>query len=117
MEKGWSVAATPCFQLIGSKDGNKSIKWIDRDSLVQIACPYAFKFGILLQVYKEAEEKKLLDIIEPHTTSLMYALGYSLNLSYSDQTNIKITTKDDLDLFEGWVRMNMARVKHGDDWL
>ena len=35
----------------------------------------------------------MLDTIEPHTTSLMYALGDKLNLAYGDQTNIKITTK------------------------
>jgi len=42
---------------------------------------------------------------EPHTTSLMYALGDTIYQSYSDQTNIKITTKEDLYMFEGYVLM------------
>ena len=101
-EKGSSVTATPCYQLIGTKDGDRSLNWVDRDKYIQIACPYGFKYGYLVDVYKRAEETGLLDTIEPHTTSLMYALGDKLNLAYGDQTNIKITTKEDLDMFEGY---------------
>ena len=35
----------------------------------------------------------------------MYALGDTLYQAYGDQTNIKITTKEDLELFEGYVLM------------
>lgn len=109
-EKDSSVTATPCYQLMGSMDGETSNTWVDRDKYTQIACPYGFKYSYLLDVYKRAEEKGLLEVIEPHTTSLMYALGDKLNLAYGDQTNIKITTKEDLDMFEGYVLMKR---KHG----
>ena len=33
----------------------------------------------------------------------MYALGDKLNLAYGDQTNLKITTKEDIELFELYV--------------
>lgn len=102
-EKKSAVSGTPCFQLLGTRDGDSSNKWVDRDKFIQIACPYGFEYGYLLSVYKRAEEQKLLEKIEPHTTSLIYALGEKLNLAYGDQTNIKITTKEDLDLFEGYV--------------
>lgn len=48
-------------------------------------------------------EQRLVDTIEPYTASLMYALGDKLNLAYGDQTNIKITTKEDLEMFEGYA--------------
>lgn len=102
-EKGSAVTGTPCYQLIGTKDGDESLNWVDRDKYIQIACPYGFKYGYLVDVYKRAEEKGLIDTIEPHTTSLMYALGDKLNLAYGDQTNIKITTKEDLDMFKGYA--------------
>ena len=51
-------------------------------------------------LYKEAIAKGLLDKVEPHTTTLMQYMGYKLNLSYGDQTNIKITTKEDIELFK-----------------
>lgn len=117
-EKGMSFAATPCYQLMGSKDeNNTSLNWVDRDKQIQIACPQTFKFGLLLEIYNKAKENDLLNKVEPHTTSLMYELGYPLYESYSDQTNVKITTKEDLDLFEGWVLMNRKRFKEGKKWL
>lgn len=33
----------------------------------------------------------------------MYALGDMLYQAYGDQTNIKITTKEDLDMFRGYI--------------
>ena len=60
--------------------------------------------------WKRAEEQGLIEKIEPHTTSLMYALGDELNLAYGDQTNIKITTKEDFDMFEGYVLMKQRKM-------
>ena len=108
-EKGSAVTGTPCYQLLGSRDGNISKKWVDRDLYVQIACPYGFEYGYLLDVYKRAEKRGLIEKIEPHTTSLIYALGDELNLAYGDQTNIKITTREDIDLVEGYVLMKQKR--------
>lgn len=108
-EKESAVTATPCYQLMGSMDGETSNTWVDRDKFTQIACPYGFRYSYLLDVYKRAEEQGLIETIEPHTTSLMYALGDHLNLAYGDQTNIKITTKEDLDIFEGYVLMKQKR--------
>ncbi len=109
-EKGNAVSATPCFQLMGSYDGNgMSRSWVDRDKYVQIACPQCFKFNYIQQLYEEAIDKNLLSKVEPHTTSLMYLMGRTLHLSYGDQSNIKITTKEDLDMFEGYVLMKLHK--------
>jgi 2-C-methyl-D-erythritol 4-phosphate cytidylyltransferase len=105
-EKGCAVSATPCYQLMGSNDaGSTSRTWADRDKYIQIACPQGFQFSYLMDVYERAEEQGLIGKIEPHTTSLMYALGDTIYQAYGDQTNIKITTKEDLDMFEGYVLM------------
>lgn len=104
-ENGSAISATPCYQLLGSNDGNVSRTWVDRDKYIQIACPYGFKYDYILDIYQRAKEKNLLDKIEPHTTSLMYALGDKIFQAYGDQTNIKITTKEDLTMFEGYVLM------------
>jgi len=71
---------------------------VDRDKIIQITCPYAFNYGFVKNLYKEAIEKDLLDKVEPHTTTLMQYMGYKLHLSYGDQTNIKITTKEDVEM-------------------
>lgn len=106
-KRGSAVSMTPCYQLMGTNDdGSYSTKWVDRDKYAQIACPQAFKFAYLLDVYKRAKNAGLIGKIEPHTTSLMYALGDRLWFSYGDQTNIKITTKEDLEMFEGWALLH-----------
>lgn len=111
-EKGSSFTATPCYQLMGSNDENGESKiWVKRDKYIQIACPYGFKYSYLLDIYKRAEKQNLIQTIEPHITSLMYALGDTLYQAYGDQTNIKITTKEDLDMFEGYVLMKNYRGK------
>ena len=65
--------------------------------------PHAFQYGFIKDMYEEAIEKKLLDTVEPHTTTLMYAMGKKIFFSKGSQDNIKITTKEDLSLFEGYV--------------
>lgn len=106
-----SVTATPCYQLMGSNDGSVSTTWVNRDNYIQIACPYGFKYSYLLDIYRRAKENNLLDKVEPHTTSLMYALGDKIYQAYGDQTNIKITTKEDFDMFEGYILMRRRRTK------
>lgn len=103
-EKGNCVSATPCFLLMGSNDDNeKSTQWVDRDKVMQLNCPHCFQYGYVRQLYQQAKEKKLLDKVEPHITSLMYLMGCTIYFSKGNQTNIKITTKEDLALFEGYV--------------
>lgn len=103
-ERQSAVTGTPCYQLLSTRDSDStSLHWVDRDKYIQIACPYGFRFSYLLDIYKRASEQGLLETIEPHTTSLMYALGETINYAYGDQTNIKITTMEDIKLFEGYI--------------
>ena len=113
-ERGSAVTGTPCYQLLSTRDSDStSEKWVDRDRYIQIACPYGFRFSYLLDIYKRAEKQGLLETVEPHTTSLMYALGETVNYAYGDQSNIKITTAEDLDLFEGYILMRCRRSEEG----
>lgn len=103
-ERGSAVTATPCYQLLSERTTDTTSEvWCDRDKYIQIACPYGFKFSYLLDIYRRSENQGLLETIEPHTTSLMYALGETINYAYGDQTNIKITTAEDIEMFEGYV--------------
>lgn len=109
-EKGNCVSATPCFLLMGSNDdGKQSTAWVDRDKVMQLNSPQCFQYGYVCQLYEEAAERGLLDEVEPHTTSLMYRMGRTIYFSKGNQTNIKITTKEDLALFEGWALMKQQK--------
>ncbi len=111
-KKGNAASATPCFLLMGTNDdGRKSTKWVDRDKLMQLNSPQCFQFGYIEQLYEKAGKRHLLDKVEPHTTSLMYAMGETIYFSKGNQTNIKITTKEDLELFEGYVLMKQEKCR------
>ena len=61
----------------------------------------------------EAIEKGYINQVEPHTTSLMYLMGREIYLSKGNQLNFKITTKEDLELFKGFVLMkNQEKLKN-----
>jgi 2-C-methyl-D-erythritol 4-phosphate cytidylyltransferase len=111
-EKGNCTSATPCFLLTGSNDdGVCSTQWVDRDKIMQLNSPQCFRFSYVVQLYEEAKEKHLLEQVEPHTTSLMYKMGRTIYFSKGNQTNIKITTREDLDLFEGYILMRQRRMQ------
>lgn len=108
-EKGNSSPAMSSLLLLGSNDGDKSTTWIDRDKVVIFNAPQCFKFSYVTELYDEAIEKGLIEKVEPHTTTLMYLMGKEIYFSKGNQINIKITTKEDLDLFEGYVLMKERR--------
>lgn len=104
-EMGNSSPAISSPLLLGSNNGDKSLNWIDRDQVMILNSPQCFKFGYVVQLFEEAIENDLIDKVEPHTTTLMYRMGREIYLSKSNQLNIKITTKEDLDLFKGYILM------------
>lgn len=108
-EKGNSSPAISSPLLLGSNDDDRSINWIDRDKVIIHNTPQCFKFNYITQLFDEAIEKNLIDKIEPHTTSLMYLMNREIYLSKGNQTNIKITTKEDLELFEGYILMKNSK--------
>ncbi len=109
-KKGNAISTTPFYLLSGIKDDDeKSSTWIDRDTIVCMNTPHAFKYGFIKQLYSEAIKSGIIDTVEPHTTTLMYKMGKPIYFSKGKQSNIKITTKDDLDLFEGYLLMREKR--------
>lgn len=104
-QKGNSIAAFPAYLLYGfkSKAGDSSDKLLDRDSFMVMNAPQCFKYSYAKQLYKEAEETGMLDKVEPHTTTLMYAMGREIFFSKGSQNSIKITTKEDIDMFLGYL--------------
>lgn len=113
-EKGNAISTTPFIYLSGYKDedGQSSSKYIDRDTIACMNTPHAFKFNVIRDIYDRAISTGVIDQVEPHTTTIMYKLGVPMYFSKGSQSNIKITTKDDLDLFEGYVLMKERRKKN-----
>lgn len=101
-EKGNCTSATPVYLLTGTNDGDHSEEWVNRDKIMCLNAPQTFRYSYVTELYKEAKEKQLLDKVEPHTTSLMFKMGRKVYFSKGNQSNVKITTKEDLIMFEGF---------------
>lgn len=88
---------------------NYAAEYINRDTVACMNSPHAFRHGFILDMYKEAISTGVINEVEPHTTTLMHKMGKKIYFSKGSQTNIKITRKEDLDLFEGYVLMRQRR--------
>lgn len=102
-EKGNAMSACPFFVIVGSNDGDHSSTWVDRDSIMTLNAPQSFKYAFLRDFYEKALETGAVNQVEPHTTTLMYKMGYPIYFSKGSQLNIKITTPEDLALFKGYL--------------
>lgn len=111
-EKGNGISSTPFYLLSTFKDNTneeKAGQWVDRETLMCMNSPHSFRYGLIKEIYDKAIENGDIKKVEPHTTSLMQYMGYPIYFSKGSQTNIKITTKEDLDLFEGYVLLAKKR--------
>lgn len=80
-----------------------------RETIKGFANPWTFKFGELCSAYEYAVEHKLIEKIEPHTTSLYFALGKKIYFSKGTHNICKITYPEDLDMFEGYLLLKQKR--------
>lgn len=102
-EKGNAITASYSYLLYGSNDGDCAKKAINRESFMTLSAPQSFLYKNIVDLYKQVEEKKLFEKVEEHhTTVFMAELGIPLYFSKGSHTNIKITTKEDIDLFLGY---------------
>lgn len=90
-------------------DEFSSTQNIVRETLKGFSNPWTFKFGEICEAYEIAQERGILDKIEPHTTSLYFELGKRIYFSKSSAINRKITHKEDLDMFEGYLLLKQKR--------
>ena len=102
-EKGNAMSASPAYLLYGKNDGDHSNQNINRDSFKILAAPQSFLYKNIVSIYEEVNKSDLLNKIEAHTTAIMTELGIPIYFSMGSQTNIKITTMEDLELFIGYV--------------
>ena len=107
-ERGNAMSSCSAFLLYGTNKGDHADGILDRDTFKCLSAPQSFLYRDIVEFYRQVEEKHLFDTVEAHTTSLMAALNWPIYFSKGDQTNIKITTPEDLKLFEGYVLYEQA---------
>lgn len=108
-EKGNAITASYSYLLYGTNDGNCAKKSINRETFMTLSAPQSFLYKVITSIYRQVEEKSLFDYVEHHTPAIMEALGIPIYFSKGSHSNIKITEKEDVELFRGYL---LAQ-KHG----
>lgn len=111
---GNAIAAADVDLCTCRKDDEESTtQSVIRETLKGFANPWTFRYGEVYDAYQQALQMGILDDLEPHTTSLYFALGKRLWFSQYSAVQSKITHKTDLDIFEGQLLLEEYRKKNG----
>lgn len=108
---GCAVAAIPCVEAVfrSQDNGISSAITIPREQLFRTQTPHTYTLKKLLWAYGEAGKRNITGSVAPCT--LMQELGETVYFSLGSEKNLKITTKDDLELFRSYLKMEK------DTWL
>lgn len=98
-------------QIFVIDDEISTVQYIPRETLRRVATPQAYKFGKLLWAYKKAFAEGIGIYGSSYTNTMMADLGERLYFAAGSDKNIKLTTKDDLEMFKAYLRSDK------DNWL
>lgn len=98
-------------QIFVIDDEISTVQYIPRETLRRVATPQAYKFGKLLWAYKKAFAEGIGIYGSSYTNTMMVDLGERLYFAAGSDKNIKLTTKDDLEMFKAYLRSDK------DNWL
>ncbi|MBQ0047592.1 MAG: 2-C-methyl-D-erythritol 4-phosphate cytidylyltransferase [Prevotellaceae bacterium] len=97
--------------IVNPEDETTTVDYIPRETLRRVATPQAYKFRLLDDKYHEAYEKEIGIYGSAYTNTMMVQLGEKLHFAAGSDKNIKLTTKDDLEMFKSYLKMDK------DNWL
>lgn len=109
-EFGSGLSAIRCQETImRTEDGETGHIGIDRNDIMRVQTPQAYRYGRVLWAHKEALKRGITNSV--YTNTLMLDLGEELHFSFGSNKNIKITTLEDIDIFKA------LHITHRDKWL
>ena len=94
-------------QIFVVDDEISTVKYIPRETLRRVSTPQAYKFEKLDWAYHEAFEKEIGIYGSAYTNTMMVELGERLYFAAGSDKNLKLTTKDDLELFKAYLIKEM----------
>ena len=98
-------------QIFVTADGETTTEYVPRDTLRRVSTPQAYRFDKLLWAYEKAFSENIGIQASTYANTLMVELGERLHFAAGSDKNIKLTTKDDLELFKAYMKMEK------DSWL
>lgn len=111
-EHGNAVTSLPYNEQIFVVDDEASTtKYIPRETLRRVSTPQAYTYGKLAWAYEKAFSENVGIQGGTYANTLMVELGERLYFAVGSEKNIKLTTRDDLELFKAYMKMEK------DNWL
>lgn len=104
-EKGVAIASVPLAEAPYYLE-NGECKELDRSKLLRTQTPHGIIYKKLLEIHEEANKKGITDTVA--TCTLMTELGYPIYFYMGAETNFKITTLDDIEIFKALLAAEKA---------
>lgn len=109
---GNAVTSMPYNEQIFIVDDEIStVQYIPRETLRRVSTPQAYRYGKLLWAYRKAFAEGIGIAGSSYTNTMMVELGERLYFAAGSDKNIKLTSKDDLELFKAYLKSEK------DNWL
>jgi 2-C-methyl-D-erythritol 4-phosphate cytidylyltransferase len=111
-EYGNAVTSLPYNeQIFIADDDISTVKFIPRETLRRVSTPQAYRFELLDSKYHEAYDRGIGTKGSHYTNTMMVELDVRLYFAAGSDKNIKLTTKDDLEMFMAYLKSDK------DNWL
>ena len=88
-----------------------TLQYIPRETLRRVSTPQAYRYDKILWAYKKAFKEQIGIQNATYANTLMVELGERLYFAAGSEKNIKLTTKDDFEMFKAYIKMEK------DKWL
>lgn len=103
-ENGNASSSIVCHPpIVYTNDGMSGVTDVDREHVMLTASPQAYKFSLALKCYQKAEQENYHD--STFTSSLLIRYGERVYFAKGTTSNIKVTQKEDLALFEALLNI------------
>ncbi|MBS4193387.1 2-C-methyl-D-erythritol 4-phosphate cytidylyltransferase [Bacillus sp. FJAT-49705] len=103
---GAAILGVPVKDTVKKATGNFVAETVERTSLWAVQTPQAFRFSILFEAYRKAEEDNFLGTDD---ASLVERLGKDVVIVEGSYDNIKLTTPEDLYFAEAIIRKRIEQ--------
>jgi 2-C-methyl-D-erythritol 4-phosphate cytidylyltransferase len=98
-------------QIFVVDDEISTVRYIPRETIRRVSTPQAYVFKKLDWAYHKAFEENIGIQGSSYTNTMMTELGERLYFAAGSDKNIKLTTKDDLEMFKAYLKADR------DNWL
>ena len=92
-------------QIFVTSDQETTSRFIPRETLRRVMTPQAYYYKDLLPAYRKAFEENIGIKGSSYTNTMMVELGTVLHFAAGSEKNIKLTTRDDIELFKAYLGM------------